>query len=241
VFVGLGAGFAAKEFYALADRLLAGQDPCAAERARLALVREQRQKALDGWFEAHAADWDLMTALEGKAAGVENAIAEAARRGGVGRLLDIGTGTGRMLELLAPEAVSATGVDRSPEMLRVARAKVGTIDAAHVDVRSGDMRALPFPRESFDTVVLHQVLHFTDDPAAAVAEAARLVAPGGKLLVADYAPHEREELRDRFQHLRLGFETADVCRWLEAGGLKASERSRHPGPELTTVLWEGRR
>lgn len=221
--------------------VLPGTDPIAPERARLAQVRAARQKALDDWFAANAAEWDWMASLEGKAAPVGEAVVAAASQGGVGRLLDIGTGTGQLLERLAPLSASATALDRSPEMLRLARSRLGLPEGAAVEMRQGDLAQLPFDDASFDTVLLHQVLHYVEDPAAALLEAARVVAPGGKLIVADYAAHAQEELRDRFRHRRLGFETADLRRWLAAAGLQPHEHSRHAGPALETIIWEGRR
>jgi ubiquinone/menaquinone biosynthesis C-methylase UbiE/DNA-binding transcriptional ArsR family regulator len=240
VFVGLGQHVPTLEIYALVDRLLGGRDIIAAERARLAQVRAGRQKSVDSWFDAHAAEWDFMRGLEGPETAIEAAILDAARAGTVGRLLDIGTGTGRIIELLGKHATSAIGVDRSPEMLRIARAKLAEADAHATEVRHADMRALPFEAHSFDTVTLHHVLHFADDPASVVAEAARMVAPGGRLLVVDYAPHAREDFRSRFQHVRLGFEDEAVVGWMAGAGLKGMRLAQHEGPELTVTLWQGK-
>ncbi|MGQ5701533.1 ArsR/SmtB family transcription factor [Sandaracinobacteroides sp. A072] len=241
VFVSLGDQVPAPEIFALLDRLDPQGSSIASERARLGQVRAERQKAVDDWFRAHAGEWDLMRRLGGQEDAVEAAIVSAARRPFVGRLLDIGTGTGRILELLAAEAESATGVDRSPEMLRIARGKLTADGEQTADLRQSDMRSLPFGPGSFDTITLHHVLHFAEDPAGAIAEAARLLAPGGKLLVADYAPHGQEELRSRFHHVRLGFEDAAILGWMAASGLGGRILSAHPGPELTVKIWEGRR
>jgi ArsR family transcriptional regulator len=241
VFVGLGDNLPTEEIYSLIDRLLDGRDPCATERTRLLQVRSERQKAVDHWFDAHAAEWDLMRRLEGPVSGVEAEILAAARQPAVGRLLDIGTGTGRMLELLSAQADSAIGVDRSPEMLRLARAKIAGLNLPQTEVRQADMRALPFAAGSFDTVTLHHVLHFADDPAAVLAGAAALLAPGGKILIADYEAHLREELRTLYQHVRLGFDEDAVISWLKASGLTARTLYRQNGPELTVIIWEGRR
>jgi ArsR family transcriptional regulator len=241
VFVGLGDNAPTADIYALIEKLLPAREPIAAERARLAQVRAERQKAIDDWFTTHAGEWDLLRRLGGQDSAVEAAIVAAARVPAVGRLLDIGTGTGRVLELLAADADSAVGVDRSPEMLRLARGKLAGDGQQRAEVRQADMRALPFEDSSFDTVTLHHVLHYADDPATVIAEAARTVAPGGKLLVADYAAHGHEEFRTRYQHARLGFAGDDVVAWLCAAGLAPRLVSRHPGAELSVELWEGRR
>jgi ubiquinone/menaquinone biosynthesis C-methylase UbiE len=240
VFVGPGDRQLADQVQALIAHLSQSEDPIAPERARLVQVRAERQRRVDEWFAANAGEWDLLRRLGGQDDSVEQALVAAARAPTVGRLLDIGTGTGRVLELLAPEAEAATGVDRSPEMLRLARGKLAAAGAQQAEVRQADMRALPFAPAAFDTVTLHHVLHFADDPAAVIAEAARILAPDGKLLVADYAPHTRADLRHRFQHNRLGFEESAVVGYMHAAGLAPSVLSRHPGPELSVTLWEGR-
>jgi ArsR family transcriptional regulator len=205
--------------------------------ARLAHVRAERAQAAQAWFAAHAAEWDALRSLHIAEAEVEAAVEAALAGRPLGRLVDIGTGTGRMLELLGPRAVSAIGIDRSPEMLRVARVKL----PVQAEVRQGDMAALPLCDGSADTVVLHQVLHFAADPAAALGEAARVLAPGGRLLVIDFAPHAREDLRTAQGHVRLGFADEMVCGWMAAAGLKADVAGRLAGPELTVTLWLGER
>lgn len=240
VFVGPGDRAIVEPVFALIQAAAAGADPIAVERSRLAQVRADRQQRIDEWFEANAGEWDLLRRLGGDDTAVEQALA-AAVGPSAGRLLDIGTGTGRILELLASGAESATGVDRSPEMLRIARGKLAAAGNQKADLLQADMRALPFADAAFDTVTMHHVLHFADNPAAVLAEAARVVAPGGRLIVADYAAHQREELRSRFQHSRLGFETEALSALMAEVGLKPSLLSAHPGPELSVMLWEGRR
>jgi ArsR family transcriptional regulator len=241
VFVGTGEHVPTAEIHALIAKLLPERDPIATERQRLAAVRAERQKAVDHWFEAHAGEWDRLRRLQGEDAAIEAAIVAAAREPRVGRLLDIGTGTGRMLELLAGDADQALGIDRSAEMLRVARGKLAGQGIEGAEVRQADMRALPFEPASFDTVTLHHVLHFADQPDAVIGEAARVLAPGGKLLVADYGPHRVEELRSEYRHVRLGFDDESMSGWLAEAGLAPRLVSRHPGPALSVTLWEGRR
>lgn len=241
VFVGAAERRLLDPVHALIDAVAGGVDPIAVERGRLAQVRADRQHRIDHWFEANAGEWDLLRRLGGESDVVEAALVAAASRPAVGRLLDIGTGTGRVLELLAADADVATGVDRSPEMLRLARGKLAAAGNQKADLVQADMRALPFEDASFDTVTMHHVLHFADDPQAVVAEAARVVAPGGKLILADYAPHQREDLRSRFQHSRLGFDEAGLAAIMDRAGLSPRLLSAHPGPELSVMLWEGRR
>lgn len=241
VFVGLGDVGCASTLADLVIRMQPDGDPIAAERVRLGQVRAERQRAVDDWFEANAGEWDLLQRMGGQDEAVEEALLKASSDPAVGRLLDIGTGTGRVLELLAPCAKTATGIDRSPEMLRLARGKLASVGNQAADLKQADMQDLPFDDASFDTVTMQHVLHFADDPAAILLEADRVLAPGGKLLVSDYAAHGHEELRSRYRHARLGFEESALLSMLASAGLNARLVSRHAGPELSVLLWEGRK
>ena len=208
---------------------------------RLAAVRAERVAAAEAYFTAHADQWDRLRTLHVADEEVEAAIAQALGDRPMGRLLDIGTGTGRMIELLGPTANDALGIDRSVDMLRVARAKIEAAGLPSAQVRQADMYALPVADGGADTVILHQVLHYAHEPAHAVREAARVLAPGGRLLIADFAPHDREELREQHAHVRLGFEDELVCGWLEAAGLKSRVVNHLTGGPLTVTLWIGER
>jgi ArsR family transcriptional regulator len=213
----------------------------AADRARLAAVRADRAEAASRYFAAHAAEWDQIRSLHSAESEVEAAILEAVGEGAIGRLVDIGTGTGRMIELFGAQAEQSIGIDRSTEMLRLARVKLEAAGIQAVSLRQGDMYALPLPDEAADVVLLHQVLHYAQSPAAAIAEGARLLVPGGRLLVIDFAAHEREELRDQAQHARLGFTDEAVIGWMEEAGLKGRVVRHLEGGELTVTLWAGAR
>jgi len=234
----LGAAIAA-----LADPVMLESD-----RARLAHVRETRAAAAAAYFKANAAEWERIRALHAPEKDVEAAILRQLGGRKIGNLLDAGTGTGRMLELLAPGAARAVGVDVSPEMLAIARDRLLRENIRHAQVRLADTYRLPFPNgngeQGFDVVLFHQVLHYLDDPGAAVAEAARVMAPGGTLLIADFAPHALEFLREEYAHRRLGFSDREVEGWFAAAGLKpaASETIAPPkkdgaGEKLTVKLW----
>ena len=212
-----------------------------ADAARLAAVRAERIAAAEAYFDAHAADWDAIRSLHVAEAEVEAAIVRLLGSHAVGRLVDIGTGTGRMIELLGFDAASAIGIDRSPEMLRLARTKIAGAGLPRAELRQGDMYALPLADGAADTVVLHQVLHFAQSPAAAIGEAARLLAPGGRLLIVDFASHERDELRQTDAHVRLGFDDGQVAGWFAAAGLEPAGGNELSGGELTVKLWLGAR
>jgi len=244
VFLSLGAPERVDPLFALLDdwERIDGADPWAvADAARLAAVRADRAAAAERYFASHAKDWDELRSLHIAESEVEAAIGRALGERPVGRLIDIGTGTGRMIELFGRGAGSALGVDRSPEMLRLARVKLAEAGLAPVDLRQGDMYSLPLPSESADTVIIHQVLHYAQNPAAAVAEAARLLAPGGRLLIVDFAPHDREELRQRDAHARLGFADDQMLKWIGAAGLEGRVVEHLGGGELTVTLWTGDR
>ena len=210
----------------------------AADASRTDAIRTDRAEAANRYFAGHAEVWDQIRSLHVAESEVERAIDEALERDLLGRLVDVGTGTGRMIELFAPRASQATGIDRSSDMLRVARVKLEAAGIAS-SLRQGDMYALPLAEESADTIVIHQVLHYAHSPAAAIAEAARVLAPGGTLLVVDFAAHEREELRTRDAHIRLGFDDEVMTGWFGSAGLQVDQIQHLKGGELTVTLWRG--
>lgn len=214
---------------------------CEADRDRLASIRADREKDAEAYFARHAEDWDTLRERHGPERPVEEALVAALGSGSLGRLLDIGTGTGRMAELLAPRAVHITALDKSLDMLRVARAKLQGLGPGRVELTQGDFTALPFPARHFDTVLLHQVLHFAQDPLRALKEAARVMRPGGRLAVIDLAKHDREELRQRHAHARLGFSDNTMRLLLAEAGFEPRPPVTVPGHELTVNIWTARR
>lgn len=240
VFLALTADPRIEALFGLVDQWLdpASRDVLAADAVRLAAVRSDRAEAAARYFSAHAEVWDSIRSLHVAESAVERAIEEALGDQPVGRLLDIGTGTGRMLELLGPKSLQAIGVDKSSDMLRVARVKLEAAGIAS-SLRQADMYALPLGDRSADSVVIHQVLHYAQNPAAALAEAARVLRPGGRLLVVDFAAHDREDLRARDAHLRLGFTDEAMTGWLRAAGLDPDFTRHLEGGELTVTLWRG--
>lgn len=234
---------------ALTREIIAQIDPSdpvlQADRARLQEVREARAGQAARYFASHAKTWDSVRAMHIAEDRVESAIREAIGPAPLEAVLDIGTGTGRMLELVAPQATRVLGIDQSPQMLSVARDRIDRAGLRNVQLRQGDMFALPVEHNAFDLVILHQVLHYLDDPSRALREAARTLRPGGRLLVVDFAPHGEENLRNEHAHRRLGFSQEEIAGFMADAGLDVVlARDLAPGSrdggKLTVSLWMAR-
>jgi ubiquinone/menaquinone biosynthesis C-methylase UbiE len=233
----------------LARGLVSQLDPCdttvVRDRERLAGVRAQRADAAQEYFRRHAGEWDRIRKLHVPDEAVEQAITAALLDAPIRSLLDLGTGTGRMLELFGPHIERGVGFDLSVDMLASARARLDRRGLRHCSVRQGNIYDLALPNDSFDAVVIHQVLHFLDDGARAIVEAARVLRPGGRLLVVDFAPHDLEFLRAEHAHRRLGFTPEMIAQWMKAAGLTVSlHRNLAPAADETgkiaVSLWLGR-
>ena len=204
---------------------------------RLAAIKRQRAEIAAAYFRENAAQWDEIRSLYIDEREVEAALGDIIGAAQPADLLDIGTGTGRMLEVLGPHVGRALGIDQSREMLAVARVNLERAGLVNGAVRLGDMYQLPLPDACFDAAVIHQVLHYAERPADAIAEAARVLRPNGILLVVDFAPHTLEFLRDEQAHRRLGFMDDEVAEWCRAAGLDAAPARHLPGDPLTVVIW----
>jgi demethylmenaquinone methyltransferase/2-methoxy-6-polyprenyl-1,4-benzoquinol methylase/ArsR family transcriptional regulator len=234
---------------ALARELIARVSPndptLQADRARLEVTREARRKQAAAYFAERAGDWDHIRAMHAPEERVEAAILELVGKRRIAAMLDLGSGSGRMLELIAPLADRAVGVDQSPAMLAIARARIEEHNLRNCVVRQGDIYAPPVERDAYDLVVVHQVLHFLDEPARALREAARTLRPGGRLLVVDFAAHREEALREQFAHRRLGFSAEEMAGYFQDAGLVDTRMTLvAPGQDeagkLTVAIWLGR-
>jgi ubiquinone/menaquinone biosynthesis C-methylase UbiE len=219
----------------------AADETIALDLQRLAATKRQRAEFAAAYFRENAAQWHLIRSLYIDEREVEAALSEIIAAREPHDLLDIGTGTGRIIEILGPRVVHALGIDQSREMLAVARVNLEKAGLANSIVRLGDMYQLPLADGSFDAVVIHQVLHYADRPEAAIAEAARVLRPGGVLVVVDFAPHALEFLREDHAHRRLGFADADVDQWCRAAGLAPDPARCLAGDPLTVVIWSAHR
>ncbi len=220
------------------------EDPIlVADRTRLAEVRMERTRAADGYFARHAGDWDRLRALHAPDSQVEAALLAAVGAGPFRAVLDLGTGTGRMLTLLGGRAERVVGIDANAAMLSVARANIERAGLRNAQVRQGDLYALPIERDGYDVVILHQVLHYLDDPARVIREAARALRPGGRLFVVDFAPHDLEFLRAEHAHRRLGFAREEIVAALTEAGLtdaRSDDVGADKGAKLTVTIWQAR-
>lgn len=230
---GAGAEVAARVLAMVPD----GDDILIRDRDRLAQVKAERARAAADYFRRNAAHWDRLRSLHVDEREVERVLGRLLPETGIRDLLDVGTGTGRMLELFSPRIGHGQGVDLSPDMLAVARANLERSGVANCDVRQADMYRLPFPAGSFDAVTIHQVLHFVDHPGPVIAEASRILRPGGCLLVVDFAPHDLENLRTDHAHRRLGFADREVAKWFAAARLESRDVVHLPGDPLTVAVW----
>ncbi|HEY5072400.1 MAG TPA: metalloregulator ArsR/SmtB family transcription factor [Caulobacteraceae bacterium] len=245
VFYRLSGGGPAR---ALVDEILssirADDEVCARDRERLAVVRAERADQAAAYFAENAERWDEIRSFHTSEAAVETAIVGIAGEGPFRRLVDLGTGSGRMLTLLGGRARSAIGLDLSRQMLNIARGHVASAGLASCELRHGDILNTGLAAGEADLVVVHQVLHYLGEPAGAVAEAARLVSAGGRVLIVDFAPHSLEFLRAEHSHRRLGFADEEIARWLAAAGLLEPSVETLPSPAaggLTVKIWSARR
>lgn len=244
VFYRLASGPARRVVDEALALIAAGDATLARDAERLADVGARRAAEAADYFARNAERWDEIRSHYVSEAAVEAAILEAAGEGPFARLIDLGTGAGRMLTLLGGRARRAVGLDLSRQMLNIARTHVAGAGLADCELRHGDVLGTGLAGGEADLVVVHQVLHYLGDPGAAVAEAARLTAPGGRLLIVDFAPHDLEFLRVEHRHRRLGFLDGEIARWLEAGGLALAGVTALPpqaAGDLTVKIWTGAR
>ena len=233
----------------LARRLLDAIDPAdavfARDDERLRALKKVRSDKAQAYFSRNAAEWDAVRRLHVSEAEVEARLAALIGTEPVDAFLDLGTGTGRILQLFEGLYRRGVGVDASRDMLAVARANLDRAGITKASIRHGDIFNLPLERDEFDVVTIHQVLHFLDEPEAAVAEAARMLAPGGRLAIIDLAPHALEHLRDEHAHIRLGFSHQTLSEWLEKAGLAVEEvvdltPAHSAADALTVTIWLAR-
>jgi ubiquinone/menaquinone biosynthesis C-methylase UbiE/DNA-binding transcriptional ArsR family regulator len=220
-----------------ADSVLAG------DLARLEDIRGRRAEAAAHYFRDNAVRWEQLRSLHVREEDVEQAMVRLAGNAAIRLHVDLGTGTGAVLRRFASRAQQSIGIDSSRDMLAMARVNLEAAGSRNAQVRHGEIYALPFPDGFSDFVTIHQVLHFLEDPARALVEAARILSPGGRLMVVDFAPHDVDELRTDHAHRRLGIAAENMAQWLHRAGLNLIQHEvlpppwRKDGSGLTVSLW----
>lgn len=238
--------WAGRLLQAIFDEIDTTQDPFRTDCDALQTVRQTRAQSAESYFSEIAETWDKLRALHYPEADIEQALLDQVDGQRFDRVVDLGTGTGRMLTLLAPLAKEAEGLDLSHHMLTVARANLNRADVRNARVRQGDVTDTPFEADSADLVVVHQVLHYLENPETVLAEAARVLRPGGRLLLIDFAPHDLEFLRETQGHRRLGIRHEDVSEWADAAGLALQAPLAFDPPAsldqgLSVLIWNATR
>lgn len=235
-------GWAGRILHAIFAEIDLKSEPFTSDRAALQSVRQARVQSAETYFSEIAGDWDRLRALHYPEDAIEKAILAEMDGQRFERIVDLGTGTGRMLTLLAPLSSEAEGLDLSHHMLTVARANLNRAEVRNARVRQGDVTNTPFDTDSADLVIVHQVLHYLETPEQVLIEAARILKPGGRLLLVDFAPHDLEFLRETQGHRRLGIREEDVTEWADAAGLALQPPLRFDPPAsldqgLSVLIW----
>lgn len=235
-------GSASEVARSLLPLIPAGDPGVLGDVRRVEVVRQMRAQAAAQYFQEVAPHWHEIRSLYLPESAVEEAMLDALGDDPIDELLDLGTGTGRVLEVLAPRIKRGIGFDLSQAMLGVARARLAEANIHHCSLRHGDLYNLPIATDSVDAVTVHQVLHYLEYPRQGLIEAARVLRPGGRLLVVDFAPHDLEFLRTQHKHRRLGLSDENVSGWCKEAGLEVSPVTHlagdsGAGQSLTVSLW----
>ncbi len=209
--------------------------------ARLEQIRQKRAEQARIYFQENAGQWKKIRALHVPEADVEARLKALVGPDPVGNYLDIGTGTGRMLELFAAQVDKGVGIDLSSEMLAIARTQLESDELKHLQVRKGDMYNMPVADQSIDLATLHLVLHYSLEPVAVIVEAARTLAPGGRLIIVDFASHQEERLRSEHKHQRLGFSDREIRQAMILASLEPGPVDSLVGDPLTVKIWQAHR
>lgn len=231
-----------KRLSSLIARSVTEEDPVVRrDLLRLEEIKQSRRKAIQEFFDQVSNDWERIRSLHLSESEVEAAILEAAGADPIGLLVDVGVGTGRILEILSDRVEQGIGIDINRMMLNIARINLERAGILHCSVREADVTAIPLTDASADLVTVHQVLHYISDPGTAIRECSRILRSDGQLIIVDFAPHQMDDLRESFAHQRLGFSDDEMAQWIDVAGLVLKRQRNLVAPEsdgkLTVKLW----
>lgn len=190
------------------------------------ILEERRRRSLE-FFDQYAMQWDDLARTLLPVPEYVTRLLELVHEGGT--VVEIGIGTGGLLADLAAKSGPVIGVDHSPAMLEEARRRMLKSSISGVELRLGEMTHLPLSDGAADCALLNMVLHHAADPPAVLAEIRRVMSPGGTLLIADLARHERESAREQLADQWLGFDEEELAGWLKSAGFAAVELERIEG------------
>ena len=208
------------------------------DQERLSSVMMDRSKSATDYFRFRAEQWDQLRKQHVDESQIED-IEGIFGQEKINNFLDVGTGTGRMLELAGPYAEKMEGIDQSREMLAVARRNLEQTRFNNYSIRQDDMYQLSAADENYDIVCIHQVLHFAQEPGKVIAEASRVLQQGGRLVIVDFVTHKIVELREIHHHYRLGFSDGEFVHWFQRSGLHFRSPTHIAGRQLTVGIWIG--
>lgn len=231
-----------KKLSSLIARSVSEEDPVVRrDLLRLEEIKQSRRKAIQEFFDQVSNDWERIRSLQLSESEVEAEILEAAGAGPIGLLVDVGVGTGRILEILSDRVEQGIGIDINRMMLNIARINLEQAGILNCTVREADVTAIPIADASADLVTVHQVLHYLSNPEAAIRECSRILRSDGQLIIVDFAPHQMDDLRESFAHQRLGFSDDEMAEWIDAAGLVLKRQrnlvARESDGKLTVKLW----
>lgn len=209
--------------------------------SRLENIRKKRAEAALAYFNDNASQWNQIRRMHVAETEVEQTLLALVGKKSIESYLDIGTGTGRILALMAEKVEHGLGIDQSTEMLALARAHLEQEGLKNVQVRKGDMYNIPVEDASIDLATIHLVLHYAQDPQLVINEATRTLKKDGRLIIVDFAPHQEEHLRLEHNHQRLGYTDKEIRQSLGDAGLKPGKTQTLVGDPLTVKIWQASR
>lgn len=193
---------------------------------------DARQQRIQQFFRENAPKWEEMRAELVNQPAIDAHIRDVLLAKPVKHFLDVGTGTGKALLELGPSIGAGIGIDNSFAMLDIARNNIEESNLNNCQVRHADMTQMPYEAKTFDTALVHMVLHYSETPPLVISEIARVLTKGGRVLIIDLVRHENTEIRTALQHLWPGFDKEEMEDWLSQAGLTVEDTTELNGGKL---------